>query len=624
MDSFQNLISYSHYSRFLWDKNRRETWSETVDRWWNYFTNKFPLLLTEPEIKEYILNHKVYPSMRGLMTAGDALDRDNTCLYNCAYLEIDSIKSFENLMFILLNGTGNGFSVEHRTVSCLPMVPKEIKKNFDIEIVVEDSKEGWCIALRHLLQHLYGGVHPKWNLSLIRPKGAILKTFGGRASGPEPLNDVFKFIVGVFYKAQGRRLTPFECHCICCVIANSVIVGGVRRSAMISLSDLEDREMAAAKSGDWWKNHLYLRLSNNSAVYNEKPSYTQFLEEWLTIYKSHSGERGICNREAMQNLAAKVGRDKTVMYGTNPCSEIILQPDQFCNLSTIVVRNTDTWGELQKKVRYAAVIGTLQSAMTNFPFLGKNWEMNCNDERLLGVSMTGIYSHSTLRGDDGELRLKEYLTTLKAVARDTNEEWAKLLGIPKSRAITCVKPEGTTSCLAGTPSGLHPDHSEYYIRRKRQDKKDPITMLLIDQGVPWEPCASDPDNFVVFSFPRKATVGYDPDFKYTALGHLKLWLAYQRWWCEHKPSITVYYTDEEFLEIGQWLWNHWDEVSGISFLPKDDHVYVQAPFEAITKEEYLAFPKVDVDFSKLPMFETFGDQTTGSQEFACTGNGCAI
>jgi len=625
MDTFQNFIAISRYSRWMDSESRRETWDETVDRWWNYFTTKVPALTSRPDIRDAILNLEVLPSMRGLMTAGPALDRDHTALYNCSYLEIDSPKAFSNLMYILMCGTGVGYTVERRCTDKMPTIPT-IHKMFDSVMFVEDSREGWCESLHQLIDNLYKGVHLKWDTSKVRKAGEKLKTFGGRASGPAPLEEVFRFVVQTFYKAQGRRLTPLECHDICCKIAQSVIVGGVRRSAMISLSDLADREMATCKSGAWWESSGHRALANNSAVYNGRPSMGQFLEEWTDLYNSHSGERGICNRDAMRSIAAKAGRDVDVHYGTNPCSEIILRPNQFCNLSTVVVRASDTPETLAKKIEMATIIGTIQSMFTHFPYLSRedsSWTKNCEEERLLGVSMTGIFDNKLMSGILGYGKLKHVLENLREIAIKTNLDWAKQLGVNPSKSITCIKPEGTTSCLANSASGLHPRYAEHYYRRVRIDKKDPIYQLMRDAQVMVEDCVMNPDSTAVFTFAQSAPSGSLTQDELQAIDHLNLWLAYQEYYCQHKPSITVNYSDSEFMPVGQWVWENFDKISGISFLPKSDHVYAQAPFEAITKEMYDAYMMVPVDFTNLSFYEKT-DTTTSSHTMACTAGACEI
>ena len=624
MDTFQKFIAISRYSRWMDKENRRETWDETVDRWWNYFTAKAPVLLTRTDIRDAILNLEVLPSMRGLMTAGPALDRDHTALYNCSYIEINKTTSFSNLMYILMCGTGVGYTVERRCTDKLGTIPT-IHKMFDTVMFVEDSREGWCDSLNNLIENLYKGIHIKWDTSKIRKSGERLKTFGGRASGPAPLEEVFRFVVQTFYSAQGRRLTPLECHDICCKIAQSVIVGGVRRSAMISLSDLADREMATCKSGAWWQTSGHRALANNSAIYNGRPSMGQFLEEWTDLYNSHSGERGLCNRDAMKNIAVKADRSENHYYGTNPCSEIILRPNQFCNLSTVVVNANDTQASLEKKIEMATIIGTIQSMFTYFPYLSKDktWQDNCEEERLLGVSMTGIFDNKLMSGLLGHGRLKYVLEDLRETAIKTNLDWSKKLGINPSKSITCIKPEGTTSCLASSASGLHPRYAEHYFRRVRIDKKDPLYLMMRDAQVPVEDCVMNPDSTAVFTFTQAAPSGSLTQNELCAIDHLNLWLTYQEHYCQHKPSITVNYADNEFLPVGQWVWDNFDKISGISFLPKSDHVYAQAPFESISLETYNEFPVIDVDFNNLSLYEKT-DTTTSSHTLACTAGACEI
>lgn len=623
MNTFQNFIALSRYSRWIESESRRETWEETVDRWWNYFSSKASVLLERPDIKEAILNLEVLPSMRGLMTAGPALDKDHTALYNCSYLEIDSIRSFSNLMYILMCGTGVGYSVEQRCTSKLGQVPARIEKNFNKIVEVGDSREGWCNALFNLMSSLYEGIHPKWDTSKVRPSGAKLKTFGGRASGPGPLEEVFRFITQTFYTAQGRSLTALECHDICCKIAQSVIVGGVRRSAMISLSDLSDREMAKCKSGSWWASSGHRALANNSAIYYSRPSLGQFLEEWTELYNSHSGERGICNRQAMRAIAVKAGRNENVEYGTNPCSEIILRPNQFCNLSTIVLKPEDTVASIKKKIEIATIIGTVQSMFTNFPYLSNDWQKNCEEERLLGVSMTGIFDNALMNGSKGMGKLAHALESFREHSTKINLEWSEKLGINPSKSITCIKPEGTTSCLADSASGLHPRYAQFYYRRVRMDKKDPMCAFLKDSGVQSEDCVVNPDSTTIFTFAQKAPADSITQKNLKALDHLELWNTYQQSYCHHKPSITVSYGDDEFLSIGQWVYENFNEISGISFLPKSDHVYAQAPFEEIDARTYNMTPKIEVDWALLQNYEK-EDSTKASHAMACTAGACEI
>lgn len=638
MNTFENFIALSRYSRWIESWGRRETWEETVDRWWDYMSHKEPALLERPDIKLSVLNREVFPSMRALMTAGPALDRDHTAMYNCSYLEIDSITSFKELMYILMCGTGVGYTVENRCISQLPDLPSQLKKQNKIlkalginnhpTIVVEDSREGWCNALDELMRHLYAGIIPVWDVSKVRPAGARLKTFGGRASGPEPLVKTFQFVVQVFKNAiknKQQKLQDIDCHDICCMIAQSVIVGGVRRSAMISLSDLSSNEMSQAKSGSWWKDNSHRALANNSAVYDGKPNLGLFLDEWSSLFQSYSGERGIMNRKAMNDVCTRVGRyvPENTFLGTNPCSEIILRPNQFCNLSTIVIREGDSPIDISRKIEKAAILGTIQSKFTHFPYLRQSWKDNSEEERLLGVSMTGIFDNAFMSGRTSPMDLIKFLQEIKQLARDTNLEWASKIGVTPSTAITCVKPEGTTSCLAGCSSGLHPHQYPYYIRRVRLDKKDPLYNLMVDQGVPCEDCVTNPQSTAVFSFAVAAPEGAKTLHELDAETHLILWRIYADYWCEHKPSVTINYTNEEFIRLGATVYEHFDSISGVSFLPKDDSVYQQAPFEKLTKEQYLEFPKVNVDFSLLRQYER-EDTTNASHGMACTAGGCQI
>lgn len=623
MNQYQSFIAKSRYARYLPEKKRRENWDETSIRWVDFFKQELsdkikpdaPIwtdLLTE------INNLKVLPSMRSIMTAGEALRRTHVAAYNCSYLPIDSIRSFDEAMYILLCGTGVGFSCEEKYINELPVVPT-LEASSKI-ITVEDSKEGWCEAYKLLIARLYMGVISQWDVSLVRPAGTPLKTFGGRASGPAPLVSLFEYTINKFKNAQGRKLTPIECHDIMCKIGEVVVVGGVRRSAMISLGDLGSYDHATAKAGSWWEQHAERALANNSAVYQHKPSIGEFMKEWLDIYNSHSGERGIFNREASQKQAAKFGhRPFNVDYGTNPCSEIILKPYQFCNLSTVIVEPTDTIEDLTRKVKLATIMGTFQSTLTKFPYLRDIWVKNTSEERLLGVSMTGILDNPLLRGEGGDL--ETLLSDLREVARETNAEWADKLGIPHSAAITCVKPEGTVSQLTQTSSGIHAGHAPYYIRRVRQDIKDPLTQFMIDQGIPHEACFMKPDQTVIFSFPQKAEGYTRRDL--TAIQHLNIWLAYQRHWCEHKPSVTISVKDHEWMEVGAWVWEHFDECTGISFLPDDGGTYQQAPYEDTDQYTYhkLVAEMPELDWS---LFVEYRDNVEGAQTLACTAGGCEI
>jgi ribonucleoside-diphosphate reductase alpha chain len=627
MNTYQTFISKARYARFIPEIQRREDWEESADRWIDFMQwhveDKFPGKLppnskTWDMMRNAIKKMDSLPSMRGIMTAGEALRRSNVAAYNCSYLPVDDPRSFDEAMYILLCGTGVGFSVEQKYVDKLPVI-QTLCETPHIRIVVPDSKEGWCESYRALLEYLWQGHIPSWDVSGVRPKGAPLKTFGGRASGPEPLVELFKFTIEKFKERQGHKLRPIDAHDIMCKIGDIVVVGGVRRSAMISLGDLGDYEHANAKSGEWWTHNGHRRLANNSAVYNERPTVGEFMKEWLSIYNSHSGERGIFNREASRNQAHKYGRLLYADYGTNPCSEIILRPYQFCNLSTVVARHYDTLETLKKKVAMAAMFGTLQSTLLHFPYLRDIWYKNTEKERLLGVSITGILDCPILRG--GVVDLEAVLPTLRNVARETNEYWADYLGIPRSKAVTCVKPEGTVSQLTLSASGIHPDHAPYYIRRVRQDWKDPLTNFLVQMGVPYENCVHDPDNTCIFSFPMEAKGFTKKDL--TAIQHLELWLKYQRFYCEHKPSVTITVKEHEWPEVGAWVWEHFDECTGISFLPDDGGTYQQAPYEEITKEKYdlmlKAMPTID-----WHQFVETEDNVEGAQTLACTAGGCAI
>ena len=627
MDAYQQYIHKSRYARFNEKLNRREHWDETVDRFVNYMTKKcgdniLPQQVVA-DIRNAILNMKVMPSMRAMMTAGEALDRDNTAGYNCSYLPVDDPKSFDEAMVILMNGTGVGFSVERQYVCKLPEIPEKIY-NSETVIVVRDSKEGWGKALRMLIALLYSGEKPSWDLSKLRPAGAKLKTFGGRSSGPAPLDELFRFVVKVFQNAQGRKLTSIECHDIMCKIGEVVVVGGVRRSAMISLSNLSDDRMRHAKAGAWWEANVQRALSNNSAVYTEKPEVGMFLQEWLSLYESKSGERGIFSREAAQKVASKNGRrDANQEFGTNPCSEIILRPYQFCNLTEVIARVDDTEKTLEEKVRLAAILGTIQSTLTYFPYLRKIWKKNTEEERLLGVSITGIYD-CPLLNDYNDPKLPERLEKLRQIAVDTNKEFAEMLGVPQSTAITCVKPSGTVSQLTDSASGIHPRHDPFYYRRVRNDNKDPLTKFLTDSGVESEPDVTKPDSTTVFTFPKKAPDGAVVRGDISAIAHLELWLKYQRHWCEHKPSVTISVKEEEWPSVGAWVWDHFDEVSGISFLPYDGGTYRQAPYETVDQTDYEVLLGITPDKFDWESFIEFEDNVEGVQTLACSAGGCDI
>ena len=620
---YQSFIHKSRYAKYF-DKTGRESWGDTVERYMNNVIR--PLAGDDSyvnKLRDAILNLEVMPSMRAMMTAGAALNRDNTAGYNCSYLPVDDPKSFDEAMFILLCGTGVGFSVERQYISKLPEVPTLFVS--DTTIVVKDSKEGWAKSFRQLLALLWAGEIPKWDISRVRPAGARLKTFGGRASGPGPLVDLFNFCIHTFKQAELRKLTSLECHDIMCKIGEVIVMGGVRRSAMISLSNLSDERMRHAKAGDWWVNTGHRALANNSVAYTEKPEMETFMREWLALVESKSGERGIFNREASKKQAAKNDRrDPYYDFGTNPCSEIILRPYQFCNLTEVVVRSTDTIEDLERKVRMATILGTIQSTYTKFPYLRKVWQRNTEEERLLGVSLTGIMDNRLLTNENRGL--DKTLEHLKDVAIITNSEWSSRLDIPQATAISCVKPSGTVSQLVDSASGIHPRHSSYYIRTVRGDINDPLTKLMIDQGIPSEPCVMKPDSTVVFSFPIKSPTSAVTRDDMSAIEQLELWLMYQRHWCEHKPSITCTVREHEWMAVGAFVYEHFDEMSGVSFLPHSDHTYQQAPYQDCTKDEYellLSSMPEKIDWSKLSEYEQ-EDNTLGTQTLACTGDVCEV
>lgn len=633
VDPFRNFIAKSRYARWLEEENRRESWSETVERYMSFMLDHLeknngyvPPKMEVEHVRSYIMNHMALPSMRALMTAGPALERNNIAGYNCSYVVLDDPVAFDEILYILMNGTGVGFSCEERYVSQLPVIPQ--LHDSENVIVVEDSKEGWANAYHELVTGLYNGVIQKWDVSGVRLAGARLKTFGGRASGPAPLVELFEFTVDTFLRAQGRRLTDLEAHDIVCEIASVVVVGGVRRSALISLGDLNSDGHRTAKSGSWWEKDGQRALANNSAVFDEKPTREVFDAEWQSLIDSGSGERGLFSREASRKQAAKFGRrSPDIDYGTNPCSEIILRPNQFCNLSTVVVSGNDDYLTLASKVRAAAILGTWQSTLTNFKYLRPIWKQNTEEERLLGVSMTGVFGNKLLNGHHGMAKTEEILYALRAEAVKTNQVVADRIGIPRSAAVTCVKPEGTTSQLTLTSSGLHAWHNPEYIRTVRIDMKDPIAQFMIDAGFPWEPDVMNPEHTAVFSFPIKAPEGAITRNDISATEHLDLWMAYQRFWCEHKPSATIYVKPDEWEIVGNWVYDNFDEVSGVSFLPHSEHTYQQAPYQDITADEYRQWvermPR-DVDWSFLSSYE-MEDGTVGSQALACTSDqGCEV
>jgi len=620
MDTYQKLIAASRYARYLPEEKRRETWSETVDRLINYIKESSPEITAElPKLHKAIENLDIMPSMRLMMSAGEACKRDNIAAYNCSYMAINNKRAFSECLYILMNGTGVGFSCERQEIDKLPAIPESVNDCDDV-IVVADSKLGWAKAYRKLLSSLWEGDIPTMDYSKVRKAGERLKTFGGRASGPEPLKRLFDFTRDTIVNARGRKLTSIEVHDIVCMIGEIVVVGGVRRSALISLSNLTDKRMREAKMGAWYNDFAWRGLANNSVAYTEKPDSEVFIEEWLALVKSKSGERGIFNRVASQKQAAKWGRrDATLNYGTNPCSEIILRDKQFCNLSEVVVRANDTKETLLEKVKLATILGTFQSTLDNFQFLSHEWKTNTTAERLLGVSLTGIMDNKMMSNPD-----PKFLEEMRDVARRTNEKYAKRLDVQVSASITCVKPSGTVSQLVDSASGIHTRHSDYYVRTIRMDKKDAIYTFLKEKGVHVEDEQYRPESTAVFSFPIKSPKGCITRNDKTALEQLELWLTYQRHWCEHKPSVTISVRDEEWLEVGAWVYKHFDEISGISFLPHSDHSYVQAPYQECTKEEFDKLNKEtpsNIDFTELVEDD---DNTEGAQTMACVGNSCEI
>lgn len=631
---YQQFIATSRYARWSDELGRRETWSETVDRYMNFMrdhlktNNGYEVAQEEyDEVRTAILNLQVLPSMRALMTAGPALKKNNIAGYNCSYVPVDSPRAFDEILYILMHGTGVGFSVESKYIEKLPVIADEFEETSTI-IVVDDSKEGWQKAFKELVAMLYAGNLPSWDVSKVRKKGERLKTFGGRASGPDPLVDLFKFSTKLFQNAKGRRLTTLECHDLICKVADIVVVGGVRRSALISLSDLKDDEIARAKVGAWWDENGQRALANNSAVYESKPSLGTFLREWTTLYDSKSGERGIFNREASAKAAGRSGRRQTegIEFGTNPCSEINLRPYQFCNLTTIAAYAEDDLETLHNKVRIATILGTWQSTLTNIKGLRAIWKKNTEEERLLGVSFAGVFGNLLLNGT--KKGLDERLESLKATAVYTNAEQAAKIGIQISAAITCEKPDGNSSQLLGIPPGIHPDHSEFWIRTVRSDKKDPLGNFMADVGVPREDDVMNPETGDVFSFPRKAAKNAILREHITAFKHLDIWLTYQRHWCEHKPSVTVNVKEEEWIEVAAWVYKNFDEVTGISFLPYSDHTYRQAPYQEITEEQYNEAMKTmpeTIPWELLSHYEETDENVIGGRELACSANtGCEV
>ena len=629
---YQQFIHLSRYSRWIESEKRRETWNETVARYFDFFENHLKesqeYSLSKQlrnELEDAVLNLEIMPSMRSLMTAGEALSRDNVAGYNCSYIAVNRVRAFDEILYVLMCGTGVGFSVERQYVEKLPTIAENFSTT-ETEIVVEDSKAGWAKSYKELISLLIAGQIPKWNLKKIRPAGARLKTFGGRASGPAPLHDLFKFTSDTFKRAAGRKLTSIECHDLVCKVAEVVVVGGVRRSALISLSNLTDEKMRDAKVGQWWEANPQRALANNSVAYKEKPDIGVFMEEWISLYKSKSGERGIFNRDACKRTVAKLGdrRDPDYEFGVNPCSEIILRDREFCNLTEVIVRATDTPETLERKVKLATILGTWQASLTHFPYLSSEFKKNCQEEALLGVSLTGILDNEMLRANNKNT--EEVLTKLRKISIDVNKDWAKKIGINPAAAITCVKPSGTVSQLTDSASGIHPRHSQYYVRTVRADRKDPLCQMMMDMKFPHEPCVMKPDTTMVFSFPVRSP-GSITRNDITAIEHLEIWLTFQRHWCEHKPSITITVKENEWMEVGAWVYRHFDEISGISFLPHSDHSYRQAPYQECSLEDCSALEQVlpnSVEWSKTLVSYEKEDSTSGTQTFACSGDKCEI
>lgn len=630
---YQNFIAVSRYSRYINEESRRETWDETAARYITFISEqveKYNGYTLSKDLKKKLFNSivelKVMPSMRALMTAGEAAERDNLCVYNCSFIPVNSPRAFDEALYVLMNGTGLGFSVESKYTLHLPAVNEHFELS-ETTIVVDDSKGGWAKSFRELLALLWQGQIPNFDVSKVRPAGARLKTFGGRASGPEPLVDLFQFTTSIFKNAAGRQLTPQECHDIMCKVGEVVVVGGVRRSALISLSDINDRDMAKSKSGSWWESAPHRRLANNSAVYDSKPSVGVFLEEWSALYESKSGERGIYNRENARRSAKKTGRrNADLVQGLNPCAEINLREYGLCNLSEIIVEADDTLESLLDKVETATIFGTLQSTLTRFKYLRKIWKDNAEDERLLGVSLTGQFSHPVLNGSEGLDKTAEWLNKMREHAILVNAKYAKSLKINPSASITTVKPSGTVSQLTNSASGMHPWHSEYYIRSVRADNKDPLTQFMKDHSIPCEPDVMAPDTTSVFSFPIKAPAGAIVADNLTAIEHLEIWKVYKQNWTEHNPSITVSVDEHEWVEVANWVYDNFDDVGGISFLPKSNHTYKQAPYQECTKEEYeeiLSKMPASIRWQDLALYE-YEDNTSGSQTLACTSGSCDI
>lgn len=630
--TYQEFIHLSRYARWNEDTGRRETWQETVARYFDFMqehlkkNNDTDITDMRPQLEQAVLNLDIMPSMRALMSAGKALERDNVAGFNCSYVAVDNVRAFDETLYILMCGTGVGFSVERQYVNKLPDLPEEIHYT-DTVIKVADSKIGWAKAYKELMSLLYAGQIPKLDVSNVRPQGARLKTFGGRASGPAPLDDLFQFTSNIFFDAVSRgqrKLVSIDCHDLMCKIAEVVVVGGVRRSALISLSNLSDERMRNAKSGQWWEHSQHRALSNNSVAYTDSVEMGPFIKEWASLEESKSGERGIFNRQAAEAQAAKNGRRKEYKdFGCNPCSEIILRNKQFCNLTEVVVRPNDTWKDLERKVELATILGTFQATLTNFRYLTKAWKDNTEEEALLGVSLTGIMDNTKMIAGNN---LPKRLEVLKSRAVIINEGWSAMLGIKQSVAITCVKPSGTVSQLVDSASGIHTRHSEYYLRTVRADKKDPIAQLMVDQGVYHEDDITKPEHTLVFYFPIKSPDKSLTRIDLSAIEHLEIWKMYQDHWCEHKPSATISVREAEWLKVGAWVWDNFDRISGVSFLPYADHSYQQAPYQEITEDEYKEWMNKtvhEIDWDLITEYEK-EDMTENTKELACTAGSCEI
>lgn len=629
-DPYRNFIAVSRYSRWLEEEGRRETWAETVDRYFTFMkqhmNENYPKVKIDwKRLEKAVLNHEVMPSMRGLMTAGPALARENLAQFNCSFIAVDDLRAFDEALYILMNGVGLGFSVESQHVSQLPTINEHFEHTSST-IVVGDSKAGWARGFRELIALLWQGQIPKIDVSNVRPAGARLKTFGGRASGPQPLVDLYDFTIGIVRNAAGRKLTPFEAHRIMCKIGEVVVVGGVRRSALLGQSDLNDYDVAHAKSGAWWELNPELALANNSAAFYKKPSIGEFLQFWGDLYESKSGERGIINMEGLRNSGLAPRRDLHQIAGLNPCAEILLRSKELCNLTEVIVSPDDTLDDLESKVNIATILGTIQSSLTNFKYLRKAWSDNCNEERLLGVSLTGQMDNALLNGGQGLEFAANYLTQMREKAIYTNARYAKMMGINPSTAITTVKPSGTVSQLTDSASGMHVRHSKYYIRTVRADNKDPLTQFLKDMDIPNEPDVMKPEATTIFSFPIKAPEHAQTRADLTAIQQLEVWKVYKKFWTEHNPSITVSVREDEWIEVANWVYKNWEFIGGISFLPYSEHTYKQAPYQEITEADYYlaeaAMPR-NIDWSMLSAYE-FEDTTTGTQELSCVAGNCEI